>query len=143
MNKTHTFKYMTILEYPDATENGLLISVFRDGATCDATRDSEMRNLDYARHLGYDNVRDALREHELAHAFISEKLWDSHSQTLYEVATGKGEFPYELQLMEEAVVLAFQYYHKKGEVGSWILLHDAISPHLEDWSKEFYAVVNA
>ena len=132
MNTIHWFRHCTVIEYPEGEENGLLITVFKDGKFCDATRPNEMRDTDYARHLGYSTVRDALREHELAHVYLMEEILDRASPTLYTVAggTGDGAAPYEGQLWEESVVLAFQRYINTGEVAE-ALRHPAIIPRLE------------
>lgn len=132
------FKNCEVWEWPDADDNGVLITKFQDGSECSAARSSEMRNLDYARHLGYDNVRDALREHELAHVFYSEKLGFPYSPTLYAVARNyaPGTAPYEQQLAEEAIVLDAQRYMNTGEIGV------ALSPYawrMPEWAAEFRA----
>ncbi len=125
-------------EWPDggAGGNGYLETRWPDGAKCGADRDSQMQNIDYARHLGYFTVRDALREHELAHTYISEKLGFPYSPTLRAVAEGygPGTAPYERQLWEEAVVLDFQRYMQTGQIGP------ALSPYawrVPGWAADF------
>ena len=136
MSRTHWFRHCAVLEYPDADENGLLITIFHDGRFCDATRDNEMRNLDYARSLGYDTVRDALREHELAHCWIEEKLADQASGTLRAVAGGEG-YAYHDQLGEEALVLNFQKLLNGLEINTVYWGH--LLPQLVEWRDEFLA----
>jgi hypothetical protein len=123
-------------EYPDRDANGYLETRWPDGAMCPATRDHTMSNVDYAAHLGYRSVRDALREHELAHTFVSEKLGFPYSPTLRAVADGfgPGSAPYEAQLWEEAVVLEFQRFMQTGDIGP------ALSPwawKADAWAAEF------
>ncbi len=112
-------------EYPAACPpSGYLVTVWPDGKECGAKRDGIMSNLDYARHLGYDNVRDALREHELAHHHVARWLGDPWSPTLRTVALGyKGEEaePYERRMAEEAMVLAFQRFMRTENYDAWLL----------------------
>lgn len=134
----HRFRGCEVHEYPDRGDNGYLETVWPDGAKCPATRDHTMQNTAYARHLGYQSVRDALREHELAHTFVAEALGFPHSPTLRAVADGYPEHgaPYERQLWEESVVLEFQVYMQTGAIGP------ALSPYawkVGVWAKEFRA----
>lgn len=132
------FSACEVREYPHEDAHGYLETVWPDGEKCGATRGTEMYNLDYARHLGYTGVRDALREHELAHTFIAEKLGYEYSPTLRAVALkyAPGTAPYELQLAEEAVVLGFQLYLQTGRIGL------GFSPYAwraAEWGEEFRA----
>lgn len=131
-----TFEGCQVFEYPDSGENGYLVTRWPDGVECPATRDHTMQNVDYAQHLGYTTVRAALREHELAHHFVSERLGFPFSPTLRAVGTGfaLGTAPYELQLWEESVVLDFQRFLQTGVVGP------ALSPYAwlaTEWSAAF------
>lgn len=131
-----TFAGCVVREWPDADVHGYLETVWPDGTTCGATRGSEMYNLEYARHLGYAGVRDALREHELAHTFVSEALGFPYSLTLRAAALGfaPGCAPYEFQLFEEAVVLDFQRYLNTGEIGPALNPYRPLVPR---WADEF------
>lgn len=133
---TWPFAGCEVREYPSQGANGYLETVWPDGAVCPATRDHTMENVAYARHLGYASVRDALREHELLHAFAAEKLGYPYSPTLRAVALAfaPGTAPYERQLGEEALVLEWQRYMNTGEVGP------VLSPYawrLAEWTAEF------
>jgi hypothetical protein len=131
-----TFTGCEVREYPEQGESGYLVTVFADGAECPATRDHTMENADYARHLGYAAVRDALREHELAHAATAEWLGFPYSPTLWAVAHdfGPGTAPYEQMLHEEALVLDFQRYMQTGEVGPALNPYRLLAP---GWRDEF------
>jgi hypothetical protein len=131
-----TFTGCEVHEYPDAYDNGFLETVWPDGAKCPATRDHTMQNADYASQLGYGCVRDALREHELAHTFVAEALGFPYSLTLRAVALGftPGCAPYEFQLWEESVVLDFQRYLNTGEIGPALNPYRPLTPR---WAEEF------
>jgi hypothetical protein len=131
-----TFTGCEVREYPYADVHGYLETVWPDGATCGATRDGTMQNADYARHLGYPDVRHALREHELAHHAVAGWLGQPYSPTLRAVALGfaPGTLPYEQQLAEEALVLDFQRFMMTGEVGPALNPYRLLAP---GWAEEF------
>jgi hypothetical protein len=87
-SRVWSFAGCEVHEFPDRGDNGYLETRWPDGAMCPATRDHTMENATYAAHLGYTNVRDALREHEMAHTFVAEKLGFPWSPTLRAVADG-------------------------------------------------------
>lgn len=134
----HRFRGCVVLEWPDAPPNGHLVTKWPDGRECGAGRDDTMQNVAYARDLGYVTVREALREHELAHTFLAELMGHPYSPTLRAVAEdfGPGAAPYDAQLHEEAVTLQFQRYLNTQEVGP-ALEHPAVRPHLAEWARRF------
>jgi hypothetical protein len=134
----HRFRECVVKEWPDASENGVLVTCWPDGRECSAARDCTMQNVDYAASLGYTSVRAALREHELAHTFLAENMGHPYSPTLRAVAEnyGPGTIPYDAQIHEESVVLQFQRFLNTQEVGA-ALEHPAVRCHLGAWAWTF------
>lgn len=98
-----------------------------DGSKCGATRDCELNNLSYARHLGYPDCWTAVVCHEALHHLIAQYLGHPYSPTLWAVARGyeEGTAPYEARLFEEALVLATERWLNTGDL-SPILDHPSI-----------------
>lgn len=130
----HRFRASELRVYP-STE--YCETVFPDGTKAPATRECEVGNAAYARHLGYDDCWTALVEHEAGHTLLAERLGHLQSPTLWAVAHGYGEgcAPYEIQLWEEAAVLALQRYARTKEVLP-ILRHPDLRPHFSRWAWE-------
>lgn len=102
-------------------------TVFSDGSSACATRECELNNLSYARHLGYPECWTAVVCHEAAHTWLAERMGHRASPTLWAVAHdyAPGTAPYEERLYEEAATLALERAANTGDVLP-ILLHPDI-----------------
>lgn len=118
-----------------------LESRWESGERCGATRECEMNNLSYARHIGYADCWTAVAAHEAAHHFTMERLGYPYSPTLWAVANdcGPGTAPYEFRIWEESVVLSFERWFNLNE---WTasLGHPEIRFRLARWREEWEQV---
>lgn len=138
---THRFRACEFRIWP---EQEYAETLYEDGARCGATRECEVGNETYARHLGYGgDCWRAMVEHEIGHTLISERMGHEYSPTLRAVALGNapGTAPYEEILYEEALVLALQRYLCRGDVLP-VLHHPAVAPHFQEWAEEIRALTN-
>lgn len=128
----HEFRACTLRVFP---ETRYVETVFRDGTKAPATRECELNNLSYAKHLGYPDCWTAVVTHEAAHTLVSERMGRLHSPTLWAVAHGyePGTAPYEARLYEEALILAIERYANTGEVGA-VLYHPDLFPQFAPWA---------
>lgn len=135
----HKFRGCELRIWPEQEH---VATVFRDGAVAPASRECELQNLSYARHLGYPDCWRAVVTHEAAHTHISERLGHLFSPTLHAVANGymEGTAPYEMRLYEEALVLSIERFMNTGTVLP-ILRHPEVRPHFSLWARELRNIV--
>jgi hypothetical protein len=135
--KSVRFKYARVdINYTDR----LVATHFDNGRSCVASREPNEMNRNEARDEGYgtaagdtpDMVWHCLKEHELAHCFIPEKLWDSPSPAL--MTECGNVYPYHQRLFEESLVIGFQIYLNTGKIPQQL---QPFSDRLSSWKAEF------